>query len=103
MPAYIKYISYKSSRCQLQIDPDRKTIRIMSVYSGHRRRGNGTQLMNLVCELADEMEMRLVLRARPYGEDQMSKDDLKSFYMRFGFVITKGDHMVRPYRGGIDV
>lgn len=99
MPAYIKYMSHKSARCQLEINEDRKTIRIMGVYSGHRRKGNGTHLMNLVCALADDMKMRLVLRARPYGEDRMTKDELKSFYMRFGFVIQQGDDMVRPYKG----
>lgn len=99
MAAYIQYMSHKSARCQLEINPYRKTIRIMGLYSGHRRKGNGTHLMNLICELADEMEMRLVLRARPYGEDQMTKDELKNFYMKFGFVITQGDNMVRPYKG----
>ena len=99
MPAYIKYMSYRSARCQLEINPDRKTIRIMGVYSGHRRKGNGTHLMNLVCDLADEMKMRLVLRARPYGENRMTTDELMNFYMKFGFVITQGNDMVRPYQG----
>jgi predicted GNAT family N-acyltransferase len=99
MPEYSKYVSYKSEHCFLLISNEKKTIRVIDVVANNRGRGHGTGLMGLVCEFGDELQMRLVLRARPYGHDaSLDQQQLEAFYAKFGFEHTVKGEMIRPLR-----
>lgn len=49
----------------------------------HRRKGIATAMMKEICEQADQQDVKLMLELAPYGE--MTKDELREFYMKFGF------------------
>ena len=63
----------------------------MVIREGHRGKGQGSQLMTLLCKDADESDVSLVLEASPYN-DRTPKGvaRLMRFYARCGFEKIKG-------------
>lgn len=57
------------------------TIRLSDIQG--QGGGAGTTLMNLICDLADEFDVRIKLLA--YGYDSIPTEKLVSWYKRFGF------------------
>lgn len=54
------------------------------VQPGQQRQGHGTNLMLALCEQADDERIVLLVHAEPY-RTEMSRDDLRAWYERFGF------------------
>jgi GNAT superfamily N-acetyltransferase len=60
-----------------------------------RNRGIATELMNELVDWADLEEINILLDINPYGD--MSYNDLKKFYKKFGFKVKKKS-LIRLYK-----
>lgn len=57
---------------------------IMSVIKG---RGDGTKIMNKICEIADKYKVTIHLSPEPFGiGDRLNKTQLIKWYKKFGFI-----------------
>lgn len=68
------------------------TISIKCILSGEKRKGNGTKVMNLLCEAADAIGIDLSLYPKPLGSDadRLRKAELVKWYKKFGFKTING-------------
>ncbi len=69
-------------------------VGIMVLRSSTQGQGEGTQVMRLLCDLADEHGVTLGLDPVPLkrhpGQQRTTTTQLKTFYGRFGFVRNRG-------------
>lgn len=100
MADYERYVNYKSARCRLTISERRQQIRVTSLYSSAPGRGNGTELMRMVCAIADEMRMELHLIANAARTGPLTNLQLQKFYEKFGFVYLENGRMRRQPQHG---
>jgi len=61
-----------------------REITQMWVQPGQQKQGHGTDLMNAICEQADEHRIVLLVHCEPY-RTQMTREHLREWYERFGF------------------
>ena len=63
-----------------------------------RRRGFATQLLKKVCQEADASGFALLLRVKPYINDNMESEHLLTFYKKHGFQVFQAEPtlMCRP-------
>jgi hypothetical protein len=52
--------------------------------------GNGRHILSIVCDLADEHGVELILKTLPFGRKPypLQRDHLKAWYERYGFIGT---------------
>lgn len=59
---------------------------IRTLGSGNRRKGYGSLLLRLICELADKYQVTIELCVGPFGDrPRMGKYQLRAWYKRYGF------------------
>lgn len=68
------------------------TISIKYIASAMKKQGNGTKVMNLLCEAADAIGIDLSLYPKPLGSDadRLRKAELVKWYKKFGFKTING-------------
>jgi len=88
-------------------------IERIKVDEEERGKGLGSKIMNIICHIADNHQIPVVLSAVPFGDkkndrgDKENTDKLINFYQQFGFEIVSreekkslgifGDVMIRRY------
>lgn len=66
--------------------PGTVEIGMIKVSPEHRGQGIGSKWMKILCQEADERGITLSLECVPSGYDKpLDKDQLKDFYMKYGF------------------
>ena len=70
----------------------------VSVMPRYRRKGHASELMRVICGMADRAAQVLLLSVEPRGEGGLDADGLRAWYERRGFeVIQEGPLlMARP-------
>ena len=75
-------------------------IHVNSIKALTKRRGQGTQALQYLKNLADKHGVTLTGYAKPYGSGGMNAKDLKDWYKRHGFSINRSGDMIRkPQKG----
>lgn len=60
-----------------------------NLYSIQRGKGHATELMEKICEIADNENCLIRLEAKQYGDVHgLTTDELVEFYSKFDFVLT---------------
>lgn len=72
------------------------TIEIIGVPKDKHGQGHGSQIMNTLCNKADEMGV--VLQLRPAASSTHSRGKLIKFYSKFGFIENKGPNKNEDYQ-----
>ena len=65
-----------------------KTAEVSNVWAGEKQKGHATEVMRKICEMADSMDLTLLLS--PRSEDRVygpSQEKLESWYETFGFIM----------------
>jgi hypothetical protein len=84
-----KFPETKYIRFDVYQDDKRKTIFLSGFVVAIKNKGLGTEFMNTLTSLADDLGYKITLTpSNAYGGDV---ERLKEFYQRFGFVFNKGD------------
>jgi hypothetical protein len=86
------YYAFNSSEGRRQgfvqfiIQSDRK-LSIHRIWADEPKKGNGTAILQLLCDFADRHAVELTLKALPFGRKPfpMSREQLKVWYQRYGF------------------
>lgn len=63
----------------------------MHVPEDERRKGYASALLKHICEQADGVNKTLVLTVQPYGDMDLTKEQLRDWYARFGFIEIQVD------------
>lgn len=79
----------------LEISRVGKDIAINSIQSSRDGKGNGSEGLNLLTDIADKNGVNLYLTAMPYGKETLSQKQLVAWYKRHGFEVLHGDRMKR--------
>ena len=97
---YTISMSYKSARVELIVWEDEDTGSVSSLWSDYRGRGHAIGLFERVIHLADALKLNLILEVAPYGDEPkgLDKDQLVSFYKKFGFEMIDSTTMERKIR-----
>ena len=68
--------------------------------AAHRGNGDATALMGDVCRAADDAGQALLIHVQPFGDIELSRQQLAAWYARLGFVEIQFDPlmMARPPR-----
>ena len=66
------------------VDSDESVVYIARLYANEPGKGYGTEVMELLVNLADRYQVILVL-VLSKGEDGYNRKDLQRYYARFGF------------------
>jgi GNAT superfamily N-acetyltransferase len=77
------------------------TIWIQQIHVPEKRRGHGTQALQTLAALADELGLNLKLLPVPIGRDGLRKKDLIAWYGRFGFELVGRNMLRTPTLTGI--
>jgi len=72
------------------------TIEIIGVPKDKHGQGHGSQIMNNLCNKADELDV--VLQLRPAASSTHSRGKLIKFYSKFGFIENKGSNKDENYQ-----
>jgi len=89
-------MTYRSASCTIIVWEDENTATIDTLSADYKRRGHGTGLMQRVANWADGVQINLILRVAPFGDEpKLSYPQLKQFYKRFGFRENSYDIMSR--------
>ena len=71
---------------------------IDELQSDTPHKGGGRRMMEALCTAADEIETMLVLRITPIGNKYLSKEQLASFYEKFGFIKGSREWLTRAFK-----
>lgn len=89
--------------CLLSVHPDMPDdkVRVLSHLTTNKRqrgKGNGSKLLQRVCNKADEAGIILILTPHAYGDISLTNDKLIEWYTRHGFETIQQDPilMMRP-------
>ena len=64
-------------------------IKLVNLRAFEPRKGHASEVMRLLTALADELDIILLLEAKPFGDaNTMSIYKLAGWYQRFGFEVT---------------
>jgi len=66
------------------------------MYAPVPRRGASKRAMSLLCTLADDHQVEVLLHPKPTGEHPITSADLRSHYQRHGFEDEPPKFMRRP-------
>jgi hypothetical protein len=60
---------------------------IHRIWTDEPKKGNGTAILQVLCDFADRYAVELTLKALPFGRKPfpMSREQLKVWYQRHGF------------------
>ena len=81
---------------EVEVDIFENSVEIIKIIAGIEGRGSGTRAMKVACDLADKLNIQLILTPDgSYYEDEIrAQKRLRIFYARFGF-ISENNKMVR--------
>lgn len=66
---------------------DRREVEFRDVMVLDKKQGTGTKIMEHLIEVADKLNYKVKLYAKPFGEGKMDIASLVKFYKKFGFVV----------------
>lgn len=79
-------IEYKSVTASIAIDNDSITIRSIGTCKPARNRGQASELLQNICDAADENNLFIKLTPKPKHDKPLTVNELIKFYERFDFV-----------------
>lgn len=92
---------YQGANVDLHVwDEGENTATIASFFSKFKKHGAGRKVMERTLEYADAMGLDVVLEVDPFGDGpKMTADELRAFYMTFGFQMMGDNVMERKADG----
>ena len=73
-------------------------VRLNSIFSMEKKKGKANEVMQMICDIADEFQVTITLSPEPFGNDKsiiLNKEELTNWYKKFGFVEHRFEDMKR--------
>lgn len=94
--SYTVTFDYQGASATLEVWDDGNTATLVMITSKWRKKGMGTQVMQMALAYADAFQMEVNLEVHPFGDEpRMPVSELKAWYRTFDFYPTGGDTMRR--------
>jgi len=94
---HVVTFEHKGASVSMDVWCGDKTASLELISSQYKRRGLATHVVNKAIAYADFLDLELVLQVMPFGDEnvRMPKEDLRAWYMTFGFVYEGDSVMAR--------